>query len=108
MSLTASFCVVVFFFFFFLFFLPRDVLDEIWDLIESVSEGFPTYSSLLYPSCVCVGGGGMCVCGCVCVCVCVSVRVGVGVIALFMCYLNICLKYPLFILRHNRLRDTCK
>ena len=23
----------------------RDVLDEIWDLIESVSEGFPTYSS---------------------------------------------------------------
>ena len=26
-----------------LFFFPRDVLDEIWDLIESVSEGFPTY-----------------------------------------------------------------
>ena len=24
-------------------FFPRDVLDEIWDLIESVSEGFPTY-----------------------------------------------------------------
>ena len=24
-------------------FLPRDVLDEILDLIESVSEGFPTY-----------------------------------------------------------------
>ena len=23
---------------------PRDVLDEIWDLIESVSEGFPTCS----------------------------------------------------------------
>ena len=23
-----------------LFFFPRDVLDEIWDLIESVSEGF--------------------------------------------------------------------
>ena len=22
-------------------FFPRDVLDEIWDLIESVSEGFP-------------------------------------------------------------------
>ena len=22
---------------------PGDVLDEIWDLIESVSEGFPTY-----------------------------------------------------------------
>ena len=26
-------------------FFPRDVLDEIWDLIESVSEGFPTFSS---------------------------------------------------------------
>ena len=25
-------------------FFPRDVLDEIWDLTESVSEGFPTYS----------------------------------------------------------------
>ena len=25
-------------------FFPRDVLDEMWDLIESVSEGFPTYS----------------------------------------------------------------
>ena len=24
-------------------FFPRDVLGEIWDLIESVSEGFPTY-----------------------------------------------------------------
>ena len=23
-------------------FFPRDVLDEIWGLIESVSEGFPT------------------------------------------------------------------
>ena len=23
-------------------FFPRDVLDENWDLIESVSEGFPT------------------------------------------------------------------
>ena len=22
---------------------PKDVLDELWDLIESVSEGFPTY-----------------------------------------------------------------
>ena len=32
--------------FFVLFFFPRDVLDEIWDLIESVSEGFPTYSSV--------------------------------------------------------------
>ena len=27
-------------------FSPRDVLDEIWDLIESVSEDFPTYSSI--------------------------------------------------------------
>ena len=25
-------------------FFERDVLDEILDLIESVSEGFPTYS----------------------------------------------------------------
>ena len=25
-------------------FSPLDVLDEIWDLIESVSEGFLTYS----------------------------------------------------------------
>ena len=31
--------------FFVLSFFPRDVLDEIWDLIESVSEGIPTYSS---------------------------------------------------------------
>ena len=30
--------------FFVLSFFPRDVLDEIWDLNESVSEGFPTYS----------------------------------------------------------------
>ena len=29
---------------FVLFFFPLDVLDEIWDLIESVSEGFLTYS----------------------------------------------------------------
>ena len=35
MSLMASFV---------LFFFPLDVLDEIWDLIESVSEGFLTYS----------------------------------------------------------------
>ena len=26
-----------------LFFFPRDVLDEIWDLVGSVSEGVPTY-----------------------------------------------------------------
>ena len=30
--------------FFVLSFFPRDVLDEVLDLIESVSEGFPTYS----------------------------------------------------------------
>ena len=28
-----------------LIFFPRDVLDEILDLSESVSEGFPTYSN---------------------------------------------------------------
>ena len=38
MSLMASFV---------LSFFPLDVLDEIWDLVESVSEGFLTYSSLL-------------------------------------------------------------
>ena len=27
-------------------FFPRDVLDEMWDLFKSVSEGFPTYSTL--------------------------------------------------------------
>ena len=26
-----------------LYFFPPDILDEIWDLIESASEGFPTY-----------------------------------------------------------------
>ena len=31
---------------FVLSFFPLDVLDEIWDLIESVSEGFLTYSSI--------------------------------------------------------------
>ena len=34
MSLLAPFCAVLF---------PRHVLDEIGDLIESVSEGFPSY-----------------------------------------------------------------
>ena len=34
-SLIASFCAVLF---------PLDVLDKIWDVIESVSEGFLTYS----------------------------------------------------------------
>ena len=32
---------------FVLSFFPLDVPDEIWDLTESVSEGFLTYSSLL-------------------------------------------------------------
>ena len=35
MSMMVSFCAVLF---------PCDVLDEILDLFESVSEGFPTYS----------------------------------------------------------------
>ena len=35
MTLMASFCAVCF---------PTRFLDEIWDLIESVSEGFSTYS----------------------------------------------------------------
>ena len=25
-------------------FFPRDALDEIWELVGSVSEGFPSYS----------------------------------------------------------------
>ena len=32
---------------FMLSFFPLDVLDGIWDLIESVSEGFLTYSCLV-------------------------------------------------------------
>ena len=36
---------------FVLSFFPLDVLDEIWDFIESVSEGFLTYSSI-YVHCV--------------------------------------------------------
>ena len=35
MSMMVSFCAVLF---------PRGVLDEILNLIESVSEGFPSYS----------------------------------------------------------------
>ena len=31
---------------FVLYFFPLDVLDGIWDLIESVSEGFLTYSCI--------------------------------------------------------------
>ena len=30
-------------------FFPRDVLDEILNLIESVSEGFPSYSCICRP-----------------------------------------------------------
>ena len=41
MSSLVSFCDVIFP----LSFFPRDVLDVIWNLIESVSEGFLTYSS---------------------------------------------------------------
>ena len=33
--------------FFVLFLFPRDVLDAIWDLIESVSEGFSFLLSLM-------------------------------------------------------------
>ena len=29
-------------------FVPLDVFDEIWDLIKSVSEGFLTYSFILF------------------------------------------------------------
>ena len=36
--------------FFVLSFFPRDVLDEIWYLIESVSESFPTTKRQGYPS----------------------------------------------------------
>ena len=32
---------------FVLSFFPLDFLDEIWDLVESVSEGFLTYSYIL-------------------------------------------------------------
>ena len=32
---------------FVLSFFPLDILDEIWDLIESVSEGFLTYSYIV-------------------------------------------------------------
>ena len=42
LSLVVSFIVS-----FVLFFFPLDVLDGIWDLIESVSEGFLTYSSMV-------------------------------------------------------------
>ena len=32
-------------------FFPRDVLDEILNLIETVSEGFSTYSSTIFVGC---------------------------------------------------------
>ena len=35
-------------------FFPPDVLNEIWDLIESVSEGFPTYSWVMGTKALCV------------------------------------------------------
>ena len=38
MSMMVSFCAVLF---------PRDVLDEILNLVVSVSEGFPSYSKML-------------------------------------------------------------
>ena len=40
---------------FVLSFFPRDVLDEILNLIESVSEDFPSYSCACVR--VCVSGG---------------------------------------------------
>ena len=57
MSLMASFCVVHF---------PRHVLDDIWDLIESVSESFLTYSSktpdllMLREVCLLLRHSGLC------------------------------------------------
>ena len=36
---------------FVLSFFPLDVLDGIWDLIESVSEDFPSYSYSVYFYC---------------------------------------------------------
>ena len=41
MSMMVSFCAVLF--------SPRGVLDEILNLIESVSEGFPSYFLLIGP-----------------------------------------------------------
>ena len=42
---------------FVLSFFPMDVLDGIWDLIESVSEGFLTYSFFLGVVGWCDGAG---------------------------------------------------
>ena len=41
---------------FVLSFFPRDVLDEILNLIESVSEDFPSYSFILKQNFTLVGG----------------------------------------------------
>ena len=38
--------------FFVLSFFPRDVLDEILDLTETGSEGFPTYSCTSFLNCL--------------------------------------------------------
>ena len=48
-SLMASFCAV--------FFFQLDVLDEIWDVIGSVSEGFLIYPSYLLLNVVLLTGG---------------------------------------------------
>ena len=42
---------------FVLSFFPLDVLDEIWDLIETVSEGFLTYSCVWSGSAHSTNGG---------------------------------------------------
>ena len=52
LSLVMSLMVFFFFFFFFFFllsFFPLDVLIEIWDISESVSEGFSTYFYKRWP-----------------------------------------------------------
>ena len=43
---------------FVLSFFPLDVLDEIWDLIESVSEGFLTYSVVISIPLIFIMNGG--------------------------------------------------
>ena len=60
---------------FVLSFFPLDVMDEIWDLIESVSEGFLTYFSSVITSLkkrklVYMWGPHLCACVRVRVCVC--------------------------------------
>ena len=41
-------------------FFPRNVLDEIWDLIESVSDGFPTYSQYFLSVFTCMVSTAFC------------------------------------------------